>query len=512
MISFPVFTRTYALRRGHPNVIVRALTNSAPSRRRDYAKLTPADISFFTRVVGDNAVIRGDALAAYNTDWMGRYTGSASLALRPRSTAAVSQILAHCHARRIAVVPQGGNTGLVGGSVPVFDEVILSLGAMDKVDSFDDAAGIIVAEAGVVLGKLIDYADARGYRVPLDIGAKRRCQIGGNVATNAGGSRFLRYGSLRGSVTGLEVVLPDGRVLDVLSTVLKDNTGYDLKQMHIGGEGSLGVITKVAIACPAKSGSILTAVVRVADFDRVRSLLQLARERLGEILSAYEFMDAQSVAVATKLPHVRHPMSGGDDDKCCYVLIETAGSVAEHDRAKLDRFVRDAFEAGLAADSVIAESEDETDTMWMLRESLPAAMLRAGAGGGTLKYDVSLPLTNFYDIVTDARQRAEGKAEVFGWGHIGDGNLHLNVAIPEESNAEAVKALMEPWVYEWVQGKRGSISAEHGLGQMKMDAIHYSKDDVAVDLMQSLKEIFDPHAIMNPYKLLPRRKTQTKFV
>lgn len=505
MVFFTFFVRTRAPRRGHPNIFVRAITNSAPSQRRDYAKLTPADISFFTRVVGDNAVIRGDALAAYNTDWMGRYTGSASLALRPRSTAAVSQILAHCHARRIAVVPQGGNTGLVGGSVPVFDEVVLSLGAMDKVDSFDDAAGVVVAEAGVVLGTLMQYADARGYRVPLDFGAKGRCQIGGNVATNAGGSRFLRYGSLRGSVTGLEVVLPDGRVLDVLSTVRKDNTGYDLKQMHIGGEGSLGVITKVAIACPAKSGSVLTAVVRVADFDRVRSLLRLARERLGEVLSAYEFMDAQSVAVATKLPHVRHPMGGGDD-KSCYVLIETAGSVAEHDRAKLDRFVRDASEAGLATDSVIAENRDETDALWMLRESLPAAVLMAGADGGHLKYDISLPLASFYDIVTDARKRVEGKAEVFGWGHIGDGNLHLNVAIPDKSNAGAVKVLLEPWVYEWVQGKRGSVSAEHGLGQMKMDAIHYSKDDVAVDLMQSLKEIFDPHAIMNPYKFLPRPK------
>lgn len=478
---------------------------AAVTRDSAYAEVDPADITFFEKVCGSKGVVQDEAdLEPYNADWMGRYKGASAVALRPRDTEAVAQILRYCNERRIAVVPQGGNTGLVGGSVPIFDEVVLSLGAMNKILSFDESAGVVVAEAGVILEALDGYVGERGYRVPLDLGAKGSCQIGGNVATNAGGSRFLRYGSLRGSVLGLEAVLADGRVMDTLTSLKKDNTGYDLKQLHIGGEGTLGIITKVAIACPIKSPIVNTAVVKVATFDDVRKLLVLTKQRLGEILSAYEFMDCESVAMATcNLSHVSNPLEQEKNEQSCYVLIETAGSDMEHDRAKLDRFVEEAFESGLAADGVIAESATQADALWELRESLPEAVAKAGQGGSTLKYDISLPLEDFYDIVVEARALVGGKAEVVGWGHVGDGNLHLNIAIPDAANVDAVKALTEPWVYEWVASKRGSVSAEHGLGQMKANAIGYSKSAVAVDTMRLLKTALDPNGILNPHKLLP---------
>jgi FAD/FMN-containing dehydrogenase len=499
--------KSFTLRRVTPSIYElrrRLSTAAAAVRDSRFAKLTDEDLAFFRSVLGAAGVITDPTdLEAYNADWMGRYKGSSAVALRPRDTAGVSDIMRYCNERRLAVVPQGGNTGLVGGSVPVFDEVILSLGAMNKILSFDDSAGVVISEAGVVLETLDGYVGERGYRVPLDLGAKGSCQIGGNVATNAGGSRFLRYGSLRGSVLGLEAVLPDGSVMDTLTSLKKDNTGYDLKQLHIGGEGTLGIITRLAIACPIKSSSINTAVVKVESFDQVCKLLRFTKEHLGEILSAYEFMDAQSVRMATKeLSHVSNPLELEDDDASSFVLIESSGSNAEHDRAKLDRLIEEAFESGLVVDGVVAESETQTNALWELRESLPEAVAKAGIGGGTLKYDVSLPLTDFYNIVSEARGRLDGLADVVGWGHIGDGNLHLNVAIRDKMNTAAAKAAMEPWVYEWVAARRGSVSAEHGLGQMKASAIGYSKSPVAIKMMRLIKSAVDPNGISNPYKVL----------
>lgn len=444
-----------------------------------------------------------DDLKPYNSDWMGRYTGASKVALRPQNTESLSAIMQHCHERRIAVVPQGGNTGLVGGSVPLFDEVVISLGALNRIESFDDASGIVVTEAGVVLEALENYVGERGHRVPLDLGAKGSCHIGGNVATNAGGSRFLRYGSLRGSVLGMEAVLPDGRVMNDLTAMRKDNTGYDLKQLHIGGEGTLGLITKLAIACPAKSASVNTAIVKVRDFDGVCNLMQLTKKRLGEILSAYEFMDAESIAMATRtLSHVSNPLEDVPGEPSCFVLLESAGSNGDHDRQKLDSFLEEAFECGAVSDGVIAESQTQSNALWELRESLPEAVAKAGATGSTLKYDLSLPLSAFYRIVEDARKKLDGTAEVVSWGHVGDGNLHLNIAIPRAEDVTLVRNDMEPWVYEFVASHRGSVSAEHGLGQMKAAAIGYSKSPVSVELMRTIKTAMDPHGICNPYKVL----------
>lgn len=477
-----------------------------------FKELTQADVAHFRSVLGPSAVVTDPAdLEALNVDWMGRYTGSSKVALKPKTTEQVSSIMGYCHSHRLPVVPQGGNTGLVGGGVPVFDEVIISTSAMNTIESFDEASGVVVAQAGVVLETLDNFVGQAGYRVPLDLGAKGSCQIGGNVATNAGGSRFIRYGSLRGSVLGLEAVLPDGRVLDTLTTLRKDNTGYDLKQLMIGGEGTLGIITRLAIACPIKSSSVDTIIVKVDDFDNVKSLLRMAKEKLGEILSAYEFMDKQSVDLALKhLSHVSDPLRDETENESVaasgsgLVLVECAGSNAEHNRVKLESFLESAFEDGLVSNGVIAESETQSNALWELRESLPEAIVKAGTGG-TLKYDFSLPLSSFYEIVELARQKVAGidGVEIVGWGHIGDGNLHLNIALTSPSTAAAVKERLEPWVYEFVARCRGSVSAEHGLGQMKADAIGYSKANTAVDVMRVIKNALDEKGICNPYKMLP---------
>lgn len=497
-----------------PNASRRLLSTSRESR---YASVTDSDLTNFRSIVGAAGVITDtDDLMAFNSDWMGRYHGRSRVALRPRHVEQVSRILQYCNERCIPIVPQGGNTGLVGGSVPVSDEVVLSLSAMNRILSFDDASGVVVAEAGVVLDALETYVANAGYRVPLDLGAKGSCQIGGNVATNAGGSRFIRYGSLRASVLGIEAVLPDGRILDTLTQLRKDNTGYDLKQLLIGAEGTLGVITKIAMACPPRSASVITLVVRVDDYKNVPRLLQMAKTHLGEVLSAYEFMDTESVRLAVKhLSHVSNPLQASDAESSHqsgsgYVLVECAGSNATHNREKVDNFVEHAFETGTVSDGVIAENETQASALWELRESLPEAVSKAGTGG-SLKYDISLPLSVFDVAIRDARQRVAHVpgVEVVGWGHIGDGNLHLNVAVKDKEHMQTIKDLLEPWVYEFVAENRGSVSAEHGLGQMKAHAIHYSKSNVAVDVMHTLKNALDANGICNPYKVLPTTATKS---
>lgn len=489
----------------------RSLAVPAAARDSRFKSLSELDVNHFRSIVGDNGVITNDEdLMPLNADWMGRYKGQSKIALKPKTTEQVSAIMQYCNEQQIPVVPQGGNTGLVGGSVPVFDEVILCLSGMNEIEKFDEASGIVVTQSGVVLETLDNFVNEAGYRIPLDLGAKGSCQIGGNVATNAGGSRFIRYGSLRGSVLGLEAVLPDGRILDTLTTLRKDNTGYDLKQLMIGGEGTLGVITRLAIACPIKSKSVDTAVLTVDDFQKVTRLLQMAKVGLGEILSAYEFMDHQSVDLALKhLSHVSDPIGSDGEERGTnsgsgYVLIECAGSDEDHNRTKLESFLEKAFEDEIVSNGVIAESETQSTVMWELRESLPEAVLKAGPGG-TLKYDISLPLDSFYEVVDIARENVKdiSGVTIVGWGHIGDGNLHLNVSIENAEDKESVQDRLEPWVYEYVARCRGSVSAEHGLGQMKMSAIRYSKSEVAVDVMRSIKNTIDPNGICNPYKVLP---------
>uniref|UniRef100_A0A061SMM5 D-2-hydroxyglutarate dehydrogenase n=1 Tax=Tetraselmis sp. GSL018 TaxID=582737 RepID=A0A061SMM5_9CHLO len=463
-----------------------------------YAKLTPEIVSHLKHIVGSASVITGeDNCASYNVDWMRKYRGKSKLVLKPSSTHETSRVLAYCNQQRIAVVPQGGNTGLVGGSVPVYDEVVLSLERLNKVRSIDPQ-GAVVCEAGCILQNIDDQVRDHGLVLPLDLGAKGSCQIGGNVATNAGGLRLLRYGSLHGNVLGLEVVLADGTILNTIKTLRKDNTGYDLKQLFIGSEGTLGVITAVSLLCPPMPSSVQVTFLAAPSFAAVQGVLSKARAGLGEVLSACEFLDAASLSVVSEhVEGAKSPLGGSGHP--FYMVVETSGSDARHDREKLEAFLEDCMAEGLVADGTIAESESAAQRIWHVRESISEACLHAGAQ--LFKYDLSFPVRDMYEIVEEMRQRLRGQATVLGYGHLGDGNLHLNIVA--EADAQ-VSHIIEPFVYEFTQSKQGSISAEHGLGLMKGEKIGYSQPPEAIRLMATLKAMLDPNNILNPYKVLPR--------
>ena len=464
-----------------------------------YAALRDADVAAFRSLA--SRVLEGEeACAPYNGDWMNKWRGAARVVVKPATSAEVGAVLAYCDARGLAVVPQGGKTGLVGGSVPVHDEVVLSLTDMRAIEGLDAAAGVVTVEAGCVLGDLDDFLRARGFVAPLDLGSAGTCTVGGNLATNAGGIRFLRYGSLRGSCVGLEFVLADGTVVDCLSKSRKDNTGYALGQLLIGSEGTLGVVTRAALAVPPKPEAVRVAWLAVDSYDAVVDVLGLARYRLGEILSAVEFVDAPALAAVAAAGGAADPLAA-----CAApfrVLVETAGSDGDHDEAKLERFLTDA--GAFVADGTVAPSESKARALWALREGVSDAMTAAGF---VFKYDVSLPHDRLYALVEECRAslRAKGLAAgalVAGYGHVGDGNLHLNVCATGGYDA-TLHAALEPWVFEKVADAGGSISAEHGIGQCKAAYLHLNKPPPAIALMRTLKETLDPNAILNPYKVLP---------
>ncbi|KAL2220412.1 actin interacting protein 2 [Thermoascus aurantiacus ATCC 26904] len=489
-------------------------TSDAYNIKRDprFAQLTEEHVKYFRELLGsESAVIDGvtadaaDDIEPFNRDWMRKYRGHARLVLKPQNKEEVSKVLKYCNENKLAVVPQGGNTGLVGGSVPVFDEIVINTSRMNKIRSFDEESGVLVADAGVILEVADQYLAERGHLFPLDLGAKGSCHIGGNVSTNAGGLRLLRYGSLHGNVLGIEAVLPDGTIVDSLSTLRKNNTGYDLKQLFIGAEGTIGIVTGVSILCPPRPKAVNVAYFGLESFENVRRAFKEAKSHLSEILSAFELMDGRSQKLVHQSTGNKKPLEG---DYPFYCLVETSGSNAEHDIAKLEGFLEHIMGEGIVADGVLAQDETQVQSLWRWREGITEALSHLG---GTYKYDVSIPLPELYQLVEDCRERltkmgfvGDGESfpvrEVVGYGHMGDSNLHLNVAV-RQYNKEVEKAI-EPWVYEWIAKRNGSISAEHGLGIAKKEFIGYSQNETNLKLMKQLKNLYDPNGIMNPYKYI----------
>ncbi|KAK9380551.1 uncharacterized protein V2V93DRAFT_391565 [Kockiozyma suomiensis] len=471
-----------------------------------FGELTQADIEYFKSILPESSILQDDQdLSGYNIDSMRKYNGQSRLVLKPRSTEEVSKIMKHCGERKLAVVPQGGNTGLVGGSVPVFDEIVISLSNLNKIRSFDEVSGIIVADAGCILEATDMFLAEHGYIFPLDLGAKGSCHIGGNVATNAGGLRLLRYGSLHGSVLGVEAVMADGTIVNGLGKLRKDNTGYDIKQLLIGSEGTLGVITGVSVLCPKRSKVMNVAFFGLDSYEKVQKAFVKAKSDLGEILSAFEFMDRESQDQVAQFSELRRPL---DEQHNFYVLVETSGSNRSHDEEKLQEYLEGLMEAEIIDDGVLAQDETQMKNIWTWREGIPESLARTG---GVYKYDVSIPLEDLYLMVEDCRAKLVEKGyeigteesnivNVVGYGHLGDGNLHLNVAV--KSYSKDVEHALEPWVYEWIQKRQGSISAEHGLGFAKRPYLKYSKDQSMINLMKQVKNVYDPDGIMNPYKYI----------
>lgn len=471
------------------------LSPSGAPARLPFSRVTAEDLAFFNKTLPGRTITDPDLVESSNVDWLKSVRGSSEVLLRPQTTEEVSQILSYCNSRNLAVSPQGGNTGLVGGSVPVYDEIILSTSLMNKILNFDSISGVLTCQAGCVLENLSLYLEDRDYIMPLDLGAKGSCQIGGNVATNAGGLRLLRYGSLHGTVLGLEVVLADGQVLDCLATLRKDNTGYDLKQLFIGSEGTLGVITAVTILCPRKPKSVNVVFLGCETFEQLLKTFQLCKGMLGEILSAFEFLDSECMRLLNTHLRLPNPIS----DCQFYIVIETSGSDPTHDAQKLHNFLEEAMTLSLVSDGTVATEDAKIKALWSLRERVTEALTHDGF---TYKYDISLPVEQLYQLVTDTRKHLGDQAKsVVGYGHLGDGNLHLNVTSPAKD--PALLAAIEPFVYEWTASCHGSISAEHGLGLKKRNYIYYSKPSQAVALMGNIKTMLDPKGILNPYKTLP---------
>ncbi|KAN0043328.1 hypothetical protein ACTA71_010976 [Dictyostelium dimigraforme] len=476
-------------------------TQAKPARDSSYAIINNDDIEHFKSILDSHSILTDPSeIEGFNQDWMRKYKGKSNLVLKPKTTDQVSKILKYCNDKKIAVVPQGGNTGMVGGSVPVHDEIILSLSNMNKIENFDPVTGVVVCQAGTVLETIESYLSPMGYTVPLDLGAKGSCQIGGNVSTNAGGIRLLRYGSLHGNVLGVEAVLADGTILDCLSTLRKDNTGYDLKQLFIGSEGTLGIVTKVSMITPPKPTSVNVGLFACQDFNQVKTVLSRAKSQLGDILSAFEFMDRPCIDLVLKHQQVQDPFQ---DKSPFYILLETSGFNETHDSEKLNSFLESIMAENLIIDGSLATDSKNISAFWKLRESITESL---GKEGAVYKYDLSLPIEQFYSIVELMRAKFDDKANVVGFGHVGDGNLHLNISTPKKPYSKEIFDMIEPFVYQYTSEHRGSISAEHGVGLMKPDFLHYSKSNNSLNLMKSIKNTMDPNNILNPYKVLPTNK------
>jgi FAD/FMN-containing dehydrogenase len=442
-------------------------------------------------IVGEANVLTGvEDTKPYLTDWRRQYSGAAECVVRPGSTREVAEAVALCAQEKVAIVPQGGNTGLVGGSVPTGTrrEIVLSLGRMHRIRALDALNDTITVEAGCVLANVQRAAAEAGRFYPLSLAAEGSCQIGGNLATNAGGVNVLRYGMAREHVLGLEVVLPDGRVWDGLRGLRKDNTGYDLKQLFIGAEGTLGIITAAVLRLYPKANATATAWIAAKSAREAVELLAALRSRLGERISAFELVSRSCLeAVLAHVPELRDPLPG---PHAWYVLAELADSGAQ---GALEERVAEALEG---REAVLAQSGEQSRALWRIRESIPEAQFT------NVKHDISVPVSRIADFIAAAEpalKAAFTDIPIYCFGHIGDGNLHYNVGAPAHV---AQRAAINRIVYDAVTRLGGSISAEHGLGQLKREAIRELKSDLELELMRAVKRALDPQGLMNPGKVL----------
>jgi len=442
-------------------------------------------------IVGAGHVLTAAAdMKPYLTDWRRQYSGPAQCVVRPASTAEVSKVVALCAREGVAVVPQGGNTGLVGGSVPTGArrELLLSLGRMNRIRSLDLLNDTATVEAGCILAAIQGAASEAGRLFPLSLAAEGSCQIGGNLSTNAGGVNVLRYGTAREQVLGLEVVLPDGRVWDGLRGLRKDNTGYDLKQLFLGAEGTLGVITAAVLRLYPKPTASATAWIALASPAQAVELLATLRGRIGERVSAFELISRNCLeAVLAHVPDTRDPLGAAHPWS---VLAEFGDSGKNEDL--LERLA-DALDG---REAVLAQSVEQARALWRLRESIPEAQF------SNVKHDISVPVSRiaeFLEIADRGLRQSFPGAQIFCFGHVGDGNLHYNIGpAPLIAQREAVNRI----VYDAVARLGGSISAEHGVGQLKRDAIRGQKSALEMELMRALKTALDPQGLMNPGKVL----------
>lgn len=449
-----------------------------------------------------------DLVAPWLTDWRGRYTGKALAMASPSSTSQVSEFVGLCAKHRVAIVPQGGNSGMSGGATPneSGEAILLSLRRMNAIRHIDVDSRQTICEAGVILQTLHEDAAEHRLRFPLTLGGKGSATIGGLIATNAGGTQVLRYGSMRAQVLGIEAVLPDGGVFDSLTVLKKDNRGFDLKQLLIGSEGTLGIITAATLQLLPEMGGRIVAWAGLDSLQTAQKLLQYCQDTMGTALEGFEVMPRRCLsAVLDHLPHARNPLSTMHPWNALIELVAPTGGI-ETLLGNVEQLFGDAGELNLYDDAVLANNEAQAEKFWHLRDSVSAA---ERAIGPATQHDISVPVAAMPDFIDHAIPTIESKfagTQAIAFGHLGDGNVHFHVLAPagadrgewESGDGKEISAFVHDLVTQW----GGSISAEHGIGQMKRDELQRLGDPVALGLMRSIKQALDPLGIMNPGKLL----------
>lgn len=431
----------------------------------------------------------------YYTDVVGRVGASPQVVFRPRSTAEVRRILAQCHAEGVPVVTQGGMTGAVCGALPRANEIVMSLERMNRVEAIDVNAATATVEAGAVLERVQEQVETLGLSFPLDLGARGSCTIGGNIATNAGGNRVIRYGMMRELVLGLEVVLADGTVIENLHKYFKNNTGFDVKQYFIGSEGTLGVITRAVLRLFPLPDDRAVACCSLSRFSDVIALLDLVRRRLGGELTAFEVMWRSYFSRAIALPHVKPVLPA---DRAFYVIVEASG-VAASTRDRFERVLAQAHETALIDNAVISKSETEAASIWRIRD---ASVEVHATVRPAISLDVSLAIDRmeeFAEKADEAAKTVDRRAGIIVFGHLGDGNLH--VGVHHADDRPEIAMAMEQRIYDLVAMCGGSISAEHGIGISKRSYLRHSRTDAEIALMRAIKKAIDPRGILNPGRI-----------
>ena len=468
---------------------------------------SPRLIEGLKAIVGERNVITDDhGREPYENDWRGQFHGRAAAVVKPGSTDEVSRVVQLLARERVAIVPQGGNTSMCGGSVPDASgrQVIVNVSRMNRVRAVDPANNTMTVEAGCVLANLQQVADENDRLFPLSLGAEGSCEIGGNLSTNAGGTGVLRYGNTRELVMGLEVVLPDGRVWDGLRALRKDNTGYDLKHLFVGAEGTLGIITAAVLKLFPKPRSQATALVAVESPAAALQLLAKLRESVGERVTGFELISRICLDLVFKhIPGSRDPLSAPSP---WYVLVELSDSTQG---STLDSLLEDALgaaaEAELVTDAVLATSDTQRKELWSLRENTSEAQKLDGV---SIKHDISVPVSRvpeFIERASSALLKKFPDIRIVAFGHMGDGNVHYNCGKSQPDDASRFfgeSPEVNHIVYDVVNALGGSISAEHGLGALKVEEIKRYKDPLELDLMRAIKRTLDPDGIMNPGKVL----------
>lgn len=468
-----------------------------------HAAPSPDIIASIRAIVGEKGVIEGNDQAPFLSEWRGRWPGEAAMIVAPASTGEVADIVKICAAGNIAITPQGGNTGLVGGQIPSGNEILLSLKRMRSVRDISTLNNTMTVDAGLTLAEAQATANHADRLFPLSIGSEGSCQIGGVISTNAGGVNVLRYGNTRDLVLGLEAVTPNGEIWNSLKRLRKDNTGYDLKQLLIGGEGTLGIVTGAVLKLFPKPADVVTACAGVASAANAVALLSHMQGATGGAATSFELLSRRCIDLVLKhIPETRDPLQSPHQ---WYVLMEFSSGQSSGLREIIENALAEALERNLIDDATIAENQAHTAMFWRIRHSISEAI--NGEGLGT-RHDVSVATSDIPAFLEKAGAKVEHLApgaRIVAFGHIGDGNIHYDVIPPEGAAPDALdekRPIIETAVYDVIDLFDGSISAEHGIGRHRRDTLAKRKSAVEMEMMRAIKNALDPRGIMNPGKML----------